>query len=156
MISQSKVTVVADPATGSVINVSKNPEFGYIKLEQTYTLIDTNQFMRRKKKSTIIHAPIAELQEANFFAGKELPGTLVVIEQFTPFNKKDPQRDLKIAGDLGIVCTKDGKPIYRKVMYTPIDNEQDSPIQHDNQEQLQKAYERKTSAVQPNNDFDNI
>ena len=156
MISQSKVTVVADPATGSVINVSKNPEFGYIKLEQSYTLIDTNQFMRRKKKSTIIHAPIAELQDAGFFAGKELPGSLVVIEQLTPFNKKDPERDLKVAGDLGIVCTKDGNPIYRKVIYSPIDNQQDELIPHDNHEQLQKAFERKTSAIQPNNNFDNI
>jgi hypothetical protein len=156
MISQSKVTVVADPATGSVINVSKNPEFGYIKLEQSYTLIDTNQFMRRKKKSTIIHAPIAELQDAGFFAGKELPGSIVVIERLEPFNKKDPERDLKVAGDLGIVCTKDGNPIYRKVIYSPIDNQQDELIPHDNHEQLQKAFERKTSAIQPNNNFDNI
>jgi len=156
MISQSKVTVVEDPSTGSVINVSKNPEFGYIKLQQSYTLIDSNQFMRRKKKSTLIHAPLAELKEANFFAGKELPGTLVVIEQLTPFNKKDPERDLKVAGDLGIVCTKDGNPIYRKIIYSPIDNQQDSTIPHDNHEQLQKAYERKASAIQPNNNFDNI
>ena len=136
-------------------NVSKNPEFGYIKLEQSYTFIDSNQFMRRKKKSTIIHAPIAELQDANFFAGKELPGTLVVIEQLTPFNKKDPSRDLKIAGRSGIVCTVNGSPIYRKTVYAQAANAEDITIQHDNTEELRNAYalETKSSAIKPNQDF---
>jgi hypothetical protein len=43
-----------------------------------------------------------------------------------------------------------------KVIYSPIDNQQDELIPHDNHEQLQKAFERKTSAIQPNNNFDNI
>jgi hypothetical protein len=39
-----------------------------------------------------------------FYAGQELPGTIVIEESLTPFNKKAPERDLKIAGETGIVC----------------------------------------------------
>ena len=44
----SKVFVQADE-TGAVINVSENnSEYGYVRVQQTRTMIDDNGFVRRK------------------------------------------------------------------------------------------------------------
>jgi helix-turn-helix protein len=47
-VMSSKVVVLADATTGSVINVSNNPEFGHIRVEQTVNQYDDNGFLRRK------------------------------------------------------------------------------------------------------------
>jgi hypothetical protein len=95
----SKVVIVADPATGSVIFPSNNnPEWGYVKLAQTRTMIDENGFLNKRVLRSIIKAPIVILQEMNYKGGQVLEGTLVIKEQLEPFNKKDPERDIKIAG----------------------------------------------------------
>jgi hypothetical protein len=155
----STVKVVADATTGAVITQSENnPDYGYVRLEQPRTIIDDNGFLRTRKISTLVHGMVSELQEANFYAGQELPGKIIVTESLTPFNKKDPNRDLKIAGDTGIVCTIKGAPIYRKTVYTIASNTEDVLIKHDNVDQLRAAYVAvdKNKAIQPNNSFDNI
>jgi hypothetical protein len=94
----SKVLVVAD-ATGAVINVSENnPEYGYVKLQQAKTVVDDNGFLRRTVLTSLILAPLDILKEMNYYGGQILPGTLVIEESLAPFNKKTPERDLKIAG----------------------------------------------------------
>jgi len=65
----------------------------------------------------------------------------------TPFNKKNPERDLKIAGDTGIVCTVNGQPIYRRSTYSAASNAQDTLIKHDNVEQLRSAYAQANSSA---------
>lgn len=156
----SKVKVVADATTGSVINVSENnPEYGYIRLEQTRTQIDGNGFLRRKVISALVHGTTAELQQSGFFAGQELPGSILVKESMEPFNKKNPERDYKIAGDTGIACTLEGAPIYRKTIYTLQSNIEDVLIQHDNIEQLRTAYAQRanaTAGITANTDFDDV
>lgn len=156
----SKVKVVADATTGSVINVSENnPEYGYVRLEQIRTQIDNNGFLRRKVISALVHGTTAELQQSGFYAGQELPGSILVKESMEPFNKKNPERDYKVAGDTGIVCTLEGAPIYRKTIYTLQSNLEDVLIQHDNVEQLRNAYAQRADAksgITANTDFDQI
>lgn len=156
----AKVKVVADAKTGSVINVSEhNPEYGFVRLEQTRTHIDSNGFLRRKVVSALVHGTVAELQESGFFEGQVLPGTILIKESLEPFNKKNPERDYKIAGDTGILCTLDGAPIYRKTIYSLQSNVEDILIQHTNTEELRNAYAaRQTSktVISANTDFDNI
>ena len=153
----SKVTVVADPVTGAVINKSNNPDYGYVKLAQSKTVIDDNGFLRKTVLTALIQAPIGILQEMNYYAGQQLEGSIVIKESMTPFNKKDPSRDLKIAGKTGIVCTVNGEPIYRKTVYSQAANAVDVTIQHDNVEELREAYQRAQfetqSAIKPNEDF---
>ena len=136
----SKVIVTADATTGTVVNVSENPEFGWIRVEQVRTMIDDNGFLKRKVVSAIVPGPLADLQASGFFAGQQLDGKIVVEESLEPFNKKTPERDLKIAGETGIVCTLGGLPIYRRTKYSLDGSTQDSLIKHDNVEELRAAY----------------
>ena len=155
----SKVKVVADVTTGAVINQSSNPDYGYVRLEQARTLIDDNGFLRRKVISTLIHGTLEELQASGFYAGQELPGNIVIVESLEPFNKVNSERDLKVAGETGIVCKFDGNPIYRKTKYSPSTNVVDVTIQHDNVDELREAYARANSSssrMNPNTSFDKI
>jgi hypothetical protein len=152
----SKVKVIAD-ANGVVINQSaNNPEYGYVRLEQTRTLIDDNGFLRRKAVSTLIQGEISVLQASGFYAGQELQGNILIKESMTPFSKKEPTRDVKVAGDTGIICSVEGAPIYRKTVYSTAANAADITIQHDNVEELRTAYASQKvsgSAVKPSADF---
>ena len=115
----SKVVVLADETTGAVVNVSNNnPEYGYIRVQQIRTMIDDNGFLRRKPVSALIPGTLAELKESGFFAGQQLDGKIVVEESLEPFNDKTPERDLKVAGETGIVCTLGGLPIYRRTKFS--------------------------------------
>lgn len=151
----SKVTVVADATTNAVINKSNNPEYGYVKLAQPRTTIDDNGFLRRTVLTALIQAPVAILQEMGYYAGQQLDGKIIIKESLTPFNKKDPSRDLKVAGKSGIPCTINGNPIYRKTVYAQGAAAEDITIQHDNTEELRNAYaaEQGKSAIQPNQEF---
>jgi hypothetical protein len=147
----AKVKVVAD-ATGAIVNVSSNnPEYGYVRFEQVRSVIDDNGFLRRKSISSLVHGTVEELTAMNFYAGQELPGSIIIQESLAPFSAKSPQRDLKIAGDTGIVCTVDGQPIYRRTMYSAASNAQDTLVKHDNVEQLRAAYaeQTKVNAINP-------
>lgn len=155
----SKVKVVADATSGAVIVQSQNnPDYGYVRLEQVRTLIDDNGFLKRKVISTLVQGEIEVLNDTAFYAGQELPGSICIIESLVPFNKKDPNRDLKIAGETGIICTVDGEPIYRKTLYISSTNANDTLVKHTNVDELREAYNKseKTKAIKPNNSFDNI
>jgi len=156
----SKVKVVAADAAGSVITKSENnPEYGYVRLEQTRLVINENtNFMEPKTLSVLIHGTIDNLKKSGFYAGQELPGVITVKESTEPFNKTNPERDLKVAGSTGIVCTVNGQPIYRKTVYSQTSSAEDVLVKHDNTDQLRAAYETasKSKAIKANTDFDAI
>lgn len=155
----SKVKVIADTETNAVVNVSdNNPEYGWVRVQQVRTVIDDNGFLRRKPVSALIPGTVADLQSSGFFAGQDLPGNVLVIESLEPFNAKNPERDLKIAGDTGIVCTLAGQPIYRKTVYSMSTSAEDILVKHDNKDELRDAYARTAAkaTINPNTDFDNI
>ena len=155
----SKVVIVADEATGTVINVSENnPDFGYVRVSQTRTMIDDNGFLRRKSISALVPGTVSELTDAGFYAGQQLDAKIVVEESLEPFNTKTPERDLKIAGETGVVCTLGGLPIYRRTMLSFDATTADALIKHDNVDELRAAYDaqKSKSALQPNADFSNI
>lgn len=153
----SKVKVVADATSGAVIVQSQNnPDYGYVRLEQVRTLVDDNGFLKRKVISTLLQGEMGVLLASGFYNGQELPGTICIVESLEPFNKKNPERDLKIAGETGIVCTFDGNPIYRKTKYATSVNSEDQLIQHDNVDELRAAYASKSSAIKANANFDEL
>jgi hypothetical protein len=143
----SKVIVLADETTGTVVNVSQNnPDYGFIRVQQVRTMIDDNGFLRRKPVSALIPGTLAELKDSGFFAGQQLDGKIVVEESLEPFNEKNPERDLKIAGETGVVCTLGGLPIYRRTKMSFDAGVADTLIKHDNVEQLRAAYANSTKA----------
>lgn len=148
----SKVIVLADETTKSVVNVSQNrPDYGYIRVQQVRTMIDDNGFLRRKPVTALIPGTIEELEASAFFAGQQLDGKIVIEESLEPFNQKEPERDLKIAGETGIVCTFGGLPIYRRTKMSFDVSTPDTLIKHDNVEQLRNAYnsQTKSKAIRP-------
>lgn len=162
---ESKVKVVADPTTKAVVNVSNNDQYGYIRLEQVRTVIDEKtQFLKRKVFSTLIHGELEALRAAGYYSGQELPGSILIEESFLPFNSKNPERDLKIAGSTGIVCigkdeTDDTlKPIYRRNVYSPSSKKEDITIDHVNKEEIKAAFGAQSAvkAMTPNTNFDQV
>ncbi len=152
----SKVKVVANTTTGAIVNVSENnPEFGYVRLEQTKAVIDDNGFLKNRTISSLLQGNVEELKALGWYAGKELSGKICIQESLEPFSSKNPDRDLKVAGATGIVCTQGGSPIYRKTVYDPTGSKADRFEQHDNVEELREAYEtqRASSALKANEDF---
>jgi hypothetical protein len=139
----STVKVVADATTGATVIVSpNNPDFASVRLEQVRTVIGNNNFIERKTVSTLLQGSTTDLLAMGFYAGQDLEGKIVIEESLAPFNKKNPERDLKIAGDTGIVCTVEGSPIYRRAIYSLASNASDTLVKHDNIEQLRTAYNK--------------
>ncbi len=155
----SKVKVVANEA-GAVINLSNNPEFGFIRVEQVKNVFDDNGFMKRAKLSALIHGTVSDLEDAAYFGGQDLDGKIVIIESLDAFNEKQPLKGIKEAGKTGIVCTYGGMPIYRKTIYTENAATQDAYVKHDNIEEIKRAYaktkaqEQSNEAIKPNSEFE--
>jgi hypothetical protein len=154
---ESKVYVVGDPTTKAVIVQSKvNPEYGYVKVVQTKQLVDVNGFLRRIQVPALIHGYVGELKLGGYYANQELNGRVVIRESLTPFNEKDPSKDLKVAGTTGVVCKVNNQPIYRKTVYTDMSTLQEQLIQHDNVEEIRasfRAQQASTAAIKPNEEF---
>lgn len=151
----SKVIVLADDATNSVIHLSEKPEWGYLRVQQMKFVTDEKTgFLRARNVTALVPGLVEELQAANFYAGQQIDGKIVIEESLTPFNKKNPERDLKIAGKTGIVCRIEGQPIYRRTRFSFNSNAQDVFVQHDNVDELRNAYEvEKASAIKANEEF---
>ena len=133
----TKVIVTADDL-GNVINSSLNDQIGYISIQQNTNSISSN-WIKQQKRSCLIFGKIEDLQKFDFKAGQELDGKIIVEESFVPFNSNNSERELKIAGDTGVVCRVDDQPIYRRTRYTTNPDEQDVLIQHNNSEEIRES-----------------
>jgi hypothetical protein len=139
LIMTSKVTVTADE-NGNVIAVSQNnPEYGSVRIEQSSHQINSKGWLKLTKRSAFIKGLVKDLVAADFKAGQQLTGKIVVKESFTPFNPVNPEKDLKIAGDTGIVCRVEDQPIYRQSFFTTDDNATDELIMHTNTEEIREV-----------------
>jgi len=135
----NRVRVVADK-NGNIIGVStNNPEYGYVRVEQTAVQINNDGWLRNVRRSALIKGKVEDLSEVAFREGQELAGKIVITESLTPFNPVNPDRDLKIAGDTGVICRIDDQPIYRQSFYTTNDNAFDELITHDNAEEIREV-----------------
>lgn len=136
---QNKVQIVPDEL-GNVIRVSQNnPEFGHVRLQQERVSFGNTGWVNRKIVSTLLHGKVDDLRDMGIHNMKELTGKIVVRESLQPFNMTDPDRDLKIAGDTGIICCQDGQPIYRKTCFTADANAEDVLVAHDNGDAIREA-----------------
>lgn len=144
---QNKVQIIPDDL-GSVIRVSQNnSEFGHVRLQQERVTFGNTGWVNRKTVSTLLHGKVEDLREMGIQNMKELPGKIVIRESLEPFNSTDPDRDLKIAGDTGIICCQDGQPIYRKTMYTADVNAEDVLVAHNNSEAIREANGNSSTAT---------
>lgn len=154
---KSKVIVTADAAGNVVVPSSNNSEWGHIRVTQKRIVIDERGFARPKIASALIAGTVKDLKEFGWKANQELPGTIYYKEQLEPFNKKEPKRDMKIAGKTGIPCTINGQPMYRKGFYSTNPDQTDVYIideygcilSHDNGDEIRAGYQK----LSENHDF---
>jgi len=134
----NKNVIVAAGKSGSAINVSKNnSEYGYIRVEQARMVISDDSWASKKKVSALINGKVSDLRALNLNAGDKLPGKIRIVERMEPFNAKNPEKDVKVAGESGIICSVDGAPIYRNCFYSPNEDIEDVLVRHDNTEEIQ-------------------
>jgi hypothetical protein len=153
---ESNVYVVGDPITKAVVVQSKNnPDYGYVKVVQSRAMVGSDGFYRKIEVPALVHGYVSDLKHAGYYAGQQLSGRVVIKESLVPFNKESSEKDLKIAGDSGVVCSVNGSPIYRKTIYTEVASVEETLIAHDNIEEIRAANARaKTnSAIKPSEDF---
>lgn len=137
---KSKVKVTADDAGNVIIRSAKNPEYGHIRVEQVRMVIDDTGFARKKKLSALIPGTVEDLKCFGWSDGDETNGQIVIKDSLKPFNKKDPERDYKVAGKSGVVCCVEGQPIYRRNFYTMNLEAVDQTLEHTNSSQIVEAY----------------
>jgi len=136
---QSNVTIVPDEL-GNVIRVSKNnSDYGHVRITQESVSYTPNGWVKKSSRSTLIHGTVEDLTEIGIAEEKTLPGKIVIKESTDAFNSSDPDRDLKVAGDTGVICCAHGEPIYRKAFYTLNDNDQDEFLAHTNGDAIKEA-----------------
>ena len=139
MTENGKVTIAPDEQ-GNVIRVSKNnPEFGHVRLTQEKVGFGSGSWVKKSSRSTLIHGTVEDLTAIGIADKKELPGQIIIREQLEAFSGDNPDRDLKIAGDTGIVCCKHGEPIYRKTFYSMDQDEGDTLVAHTNSDAIREA-----------------
>jgi|694.fasta_scaffold09189_5 hypothetical protein len=144
---KNQVVVTGDAAGNVIITSANNPEYGFIRVEQSRMLVDDRGWARKKTVSALIPGKVEDLQGFDWSAGEVVSGKVVVEESLTPFNTQDPDRDLKIAGDTGVICTFENKPIYRKTRYSIDANSSDTFIKHDNVDEIRAAQQVMTEAL---------
>ena len=133
-----KVKVVGDEQ-GNIIRLSKNPEYGFIQLEQVNLEFNGKGWLKNVRRVTNVHGTLNDLKLLNLKKGDFLPGKIVIKESLESFNQKDPTADLKYAGKTGVVCRFFDEPIYRQSFYTENMNETDELLQHTNTDEIRES-----------------
>ncbi len=149
----SKVKVTGDELGHVVIQSKNNPEWGHIRVTQRRIFFEDG-FARVKEMSALIAGRMEDLSSFGWRVGQEIDGKIVVKESLTPFNKKDPNKDLKVAGVTGIICRIDDQPVYRKTVYTADTSAEDEHIRdefgnvitHNNVDEIREAYQTLNSS----------
>ncbi len=146
MSKENQVTIVADD-NGNVIRQSKNnPDYGFVRVTQDAVTFGANGWVNKKSRSALILGKMEDLADIGLDKMDSLPGKIVVKESTEPFSATDPDRDLKIAGETGIICcTADGEPIYRTSFYDASGLQQDVLIPHANGDAIREANSNKSS-----------
>lgn len=154
MNKKNQVTIVPNE-TGAKIRISKNnSDYGHVLLKQEKTIIGSNGWVKTTRLHALLHGEVEDLQTIGIKKMDFLPGQIVVKESTTPFNEKNPDMDLKYAGKTGIVCCRDGEPIYRRALYDASMTEVDEFIAHTNSEDIRTANQENTEkALEANTDF---
>lgn len=140
----NKVKVTGDK-NGNIIAVTKNPEYGYVRVEQEVCFINNEGWLKSSVRSAFIKGKIEDLERLNYKVGQEIPGKIIVVESLVPFNVDNPDQHLKIAGDTGIICRIGDEPIYRETFYTTNMNLEDELLSHTNSDEI-----RDTTVAQKN------
>ena len=131
---------VSSNEDGGVITLSKNnPEFGFIRVTQRRLVINKKGWVNMRELSALVQADVETLKSLEWSSNQKLSGNIIIKESLEPFNNEYADKDLKVAGDTGIVCCLDGQPIYRKCFYDPTGTDPDTLVQHNNADEIRNV-----------------
>ena len=142
---QGQVKILADDMGNVIRQSSNNAEYGHVRLQQQRVTFSNTSWVRNSNVTALIHGKVEDLQALNLNANDSLPGKIIIKESLEPFSNNDPDRDLKYAGETGIICCVDGQPIYRKTFFVPDVNAQDVLVAHDNGDAIREANGQSTA-----------
>jgi hypothetical protein len=118
----SKVKVECNKQGDLISQSPRVSKWGWIRVTQTrYLIEEDSNILKPIFCSALVQGYIRDLRQLDWHNGMELPGKIVFRDSMTPYRSVKPEKDYKIAGRTGIICTVDGKPIYRKYFYTEDD-----------------------------------
>ena len=138
---QSKVNIIADDMGNVIRQSSTSSDYGFVRLQQDRVTFGNNGWVKKSNISTLLHGKLEDLQSLGLEKLKNLPGKIVIKEQLEAFTQNDPDRDLKMAGDTGIICCIDGQPIYRKTFFVADATSEDVLVAHNNGDAIKEANE---------------
>ena len=142
----NKVQIIPDEL-GNVVRQSKNnSDFGYVRLQQDRVTYGNSGWVKRSQVSTLLHGKMDDFDAIGIKNQTELTGKIVIKEQTEPFSANDPDRDLKYAGDTGVICCAHGEPIYRKTFFVTDLAAEDVFVAHTNGDAIREANGIVTSA----------
>lgn len=131
---EQQIQIIADD-NGNKIRVSaNNPEYAHVRLVQEKIWIAPSGWVRKRSMSTLLHGKLEDLKDLGINKMKYLPGQIVITESF---NGND--RDLKYAGETGVICRVDDQPIYRVTEYDASNTRVDTLIAHTNGDEIREA-----------------
>ena len=136
---QNFVNVLADDMGNIIIPSPNNEEYGYVRVEQKAATVNSEGWVKISKRNAIIKGKIEDLKQFGFQKDKTIPGKIIIKESFVPFNILNPEKDLKYAGNTGVVCRVDDQPIYRQSFFTTDFNQHDDLITHNNSDEIKEA-----------------
>ena len=123
-----------------IVRQSKNnSEYGYVRLQQDRVTYSNGGWLKRSNVSTLLHGKVEDFDAIGIKDQTELTGKIIIKEQTTPFSSNDPDRDLKYAGETGIICCAFGEPIYRKTFFVADLNAEDVFVAHTNGDAIREA-----------------
>lgn len=144
----SQVQIIPNSKTGSLVTAfEKNPEFGFVQLQQT-SIVPGGAWLQESKRSTLLKAKIPVLQKfIQEHKSLSLAGNIVVkeyLESEVPQEMLDTflnkalsynqaiEPYVKRAGQDGVELCQGGERIIRFSVYDPTGTEQDTRVAHDN------------------------
>lgn len=130
---------------GELITLSpRNPLWGWIRVVQTRHVFDEETgIVNTRFCSALLQGKVTDLEKLGLEDDMELDGKIIFKDTLTPYRSNSPEKDYKIAGKSGVVCSIDGQPIYRKYFYSPNPNAVDVFLQHDEacKKEIREAHE---------------
>lgn len=151
--------VIVTAKDGMVVHQApNNPEYGYVRVTQEKHKFEDG-FGKVVVESALVSGKLADLISFEWKEGDHLPGQIVTKESFDPpvSDARYQDKYLKIAYPTNVVCTNQGRPIYRRNYYTTDLGDSDLLLPHDNKAEIKEAQarlEEADSAIAANQDFD--
>src|SRR6056297_2528164 len=108
-----KVIITANKKGELISRSPRNPNWGWIRVTQKRYIFDENTgIIKTRFCSALVQGQLNDLQKLGWKEGMELEGKIAFKDSLAPLREHNPEKDYKVAGQTGIICTVDDRPIY--------------------------------------------